>query len=629
MITTTGSLVLFILSLLGIGIGAMANRYAGRCPCGDWVPAGDGEARRIGGRYRAVCPRCVADQPSQPNNAPPPSILDRVKRLPAHMLSAYQRAILRAVASLGLGCALLVEAVAGSGKSATIIEIVCDVIKRAGGPRAQYRMAREIVVCAFNKHIKAAFEGALPEGVLVRTIHSLGYQTVKDGLGRYDLDTVASKYRTIAREQLDVALEGVGVQPETADDRASLRRLIRVIVQLIGTVRTQLIPDDQITIDRLVELAENYGYVLPLEVCDERLAGDALLEVLRDVVVASIVRGAQVAEQAGVLDYTDQIYLPWRYGFAPARQGKYVLVDEAQDLSPAQLDVVLRQRITHVKGHTVGKLIAVGDRHQAIYGFAGADCASLDRIAARTNARELPLSVCYRCPTSHLEMAREIVPQIEASPNAIVGEVVELPERGWLEAVQPEGGDLVICRTNAPLIGLVYRLWARGIRARMRGRDLSAQLREQVRQAEEDGATTIDAVCILVEAQATAAMDAVRAVDPDVDDEDPRIVAIEDRAAGLLGLVEVAAPATIDELYAAIERVAGSDEPELDEQTVWLSSIHRAKGDQARRVIVINADRIALPSPIDWQQAQEINLEYIAYTRAKESLILVASPPRR
>lgn len=41
-----------------------------------------------------------------------------------------------------------------------------------------------------------------------------------------------------------------------------------------------------------------------------------------------------------------------------------------------------------------------------------------NRIIARTDAKELPLSVCYRCPSSHLALAREFVPHIEATGAA-------------------------------------------------------------------------------------------------------------------------------------------------------------------------------------------------------------------
>ena len=48
----------------------------------------------------------------------------------------------------------------------------------------------------------------------------------------------------------------------------------------------------------------------------------------------------------------------------------------------------------------------------SIFGFAGADNRSYQKIVERTQATELPLSLCYRCPKSHLELVNRIYPEI-------------------------------------------------------------------------------------------------------------------------------------------------------------------------------------------------------------------------
>jgi ATP-dependent DNA helicase UvrD/PcrA len=49
-----------------------------------------------------------------------------------------------------------------------------------------------------------------------------------------------------------------------------------------------------------------------------------------------------------------------------------VVVDEAQDMNACQLELA--------EGVCKGGLVAVGDSHQAIFGFAGADSGSLGRL---------------------------------------------------------------------------------------------------------------------------------------------------------------------------------------------------------------------------------------------------------
>ena len=82
---------------------------------------------------------------------------------------------------------------------------------------------------------------------------------------------------------------------------------------------------------------------------------------------------------------------------------RWVFVDEAQDTNPARRAMI---RAMLAPG---GRVVAVGDRHQAIYGFAGADADSLDLIAADFNASRLPLTTTYRCPQAVVSFAQQWV----------------------------------------------------------------------------------------------------------------------------------------------------------------------------------------------------------------------------
>jgi superfamily I DNA/RNA helicase len=61
---------------------------------------------------------------------------------------------------------------------------------------------------------------------------------------------------------------------------------------------------------------------------------------------------------------------------------------------------------------------------------------------------------------------------------------------------------------------------------------------------------------------------------------------------------------------------------------IRLSSIHRAKGLEENRVFIIDFDMLPLTRTDQkpWEETQEINLKYVAVTRAKEELFLVSSP---
>jgi superfamily I DNA/RNA helicase len=64
--------------------------------------------------------------------------------------------------------------------------------------------------------------------------------------------------------------------------------------------------------------------------------------------------------------------------------------------------------------------------------------------------------------------------------------------------------------------------------------------------------------------------------------------------------------------------------PEPKPEGTLLSSIHRAKGLEAKRVFILRSD--LLPHPMaksEWAKGQEKNLSYVAKTRAIETLVYV------
>src|SRR5690606_1524312 len=91
------------------------------------------------------------------------------------------------------------------------------------------------------------------------------------------------------------------------------------------------------------------------------------------------------------------------------------------------------------------RALFVGDPQQAIYAFAGADARSLARIAQRTGATRLPLSVSFRCPARHVALARRFSPHMQAAPGAATGTLAVMPVSALPGTVRP--GDLVMTRT--------------------------------------------------------------------------------------------------------------------------------------------------------------------------------------
>jgi hypothetical protein len=135
----------------------------------------------------------------------------------------------------------------------------------------------------------------------------------------------------------------------------------------------------------------------------------------------------------------------------------WVFVDEAQDLNEAQIAVMMRV----IKAKPTCRVIIVGDPHQAIYGFRGAASGSMDQLRTALEAQgkvtRLPLNTTRRCPPSHVELAKKIVPQITALDSKKEGKWTHISIEVFSSAGLKEG-DLVICRRNKPIVKLCYEV---------------------------------------------------------------------------------------------------------------------------------------------------------------------------
>ena len=104
-----------------------------------------------------------------------------------------------------------------------------------------------------------------------------------------------------------------------------------------------------------------------------------------------------------IIDFVDMIYFPVYFNmnvpYSLRNSLDTVLIDESQDLSQLQ-QLFIRKLNTGFN-----RFIFVGDRNQSIYGFNGADTEAIDRIKFNFTPKELPLSICYRCPEKIVRLA--------------------------------------------------------------------------------------------------------------------------------------------------------------------------------------------------------------------------------
>jgi superfamily I DNA/RNA helicase len=494
--------------------------------------------------------------------------------------SAYQVAILEYIKTQGGH--LSINAVAGSGKTTTLESI------------AELLQGNKVVSFAFNKHIADTLAIRLKQyGTEVKTINAFGHGICMRNLhGRVELND--RKYSKIVNDMLNKTAPfsqwAWSNNPAEKEKFDSAQKWLTTVANKI-----RLVLADFNDVRECLKVGHQFGVVY------EGTHGDQLFGMVKRV----IAEGLRQAKELKVIDFADQVFLPVHLGWA-APQFDYVLVDEAQDLNAAQRKLVFK-----AISKLGGRMIAVGDISQAIMGFAGADAHSFRLIQSELNAELLPLSVCYRCPKSHLALARSIVPHIEATENAIEGTINIIQASEVHSAVK--FGDLILCRFTAPLVALCIALIKKRIPARVRGRDIGNELASL---AEKIG-KPVEWSLFLTALRAYQENKSNYLTQQEADDTQFQILA--DTVEALTVCYTDFGATNIDEMCSMI-RDMFSDE----KSSIYLSTIHRAKGLEADNVFILNGEEMPYTRGSADQIEQERNLLYVALTRAKSTLTFVS-----
>lgn len=285
-----------------------------------------------------------------------------------------------------------------------------------------------------------------------------------------------------------------------------------------------------------------------------------------------------------------------------------VLVHNCQDLNRAQFELIKKV----CNGHT--RVVTVGDRRQSIYSFRGADTKSMDNFQAEFRAKELPLSICYRCPKSHILLAQAIVPEIECAETAIEGTISHKVLQDAILQMQEK--DLVLCRTNAPLIKVAFAIIRSGKKAVVRGRDIGKNLLKLIEKYKADNLGELYLKLNNYQKLQQEKLDLIERGKYDKKKKNS-ILANIDSVETITAIMEDCQ--TIDDVRLKISTIF-SDEKE----GIVCSSVHRAKGFEADNVFIINRDNMPHPmAKTDEEIEQEMNILYVALTRSKNELCII------
>lgn len=473
---------------------------------------------------------------------------------------------------------LVVEAAAGSGKTYTLVKALSLIPQD-----------KRVLMTAFNKDIVKELTKKVKEfpNVEVRTLHGLGMILTTRGLGIGGMKPEAYKYTQLIYNHWQ-DLTKTNINKLSRNARKSFVENTKKLVDFgrfyLATTRSEMI-----------ELMTKYD--IPC-VADEV---DVALKVM-----------AIGGKNLDSIDYTDMIWMPHIYDLHLQEcEYDFIMVDECQDLNVAERNLVLR---CLKEG---GRLIAVGDSNQCIYGFSGSDPDSFRAIQSIPNTVSMPLSISYRCPESVVKFAQNLVPSIEAKQGAEEGVILDCVS---LDDVHD--GDMVLCRNNAPLLQVYCKLLEQGKRAYIRGSDVGKNLQNIVIGTHKDYLHTNlkrDGVFIRLYEDLFNSRKAIMER-YGISQEDAMKHETIQAKLDMIRALEVLGTdlTTTEELTKKIEDIF----PKNDKgEGIMLSTVHKAKGLEADNVFIACASLMPSKSALDeWQVQQERNLMYVAYTRAKKVL---------
>lgn len=328
----------------------------------------------------------------------------------------------------------------------------------------------------------------------------------------------------------------------------------------------------------------------------------------------------------GLLDYTDLLELFVRGDFAPRLE--VVFVDEAQDLSPIQWQMVrqlaAKADVTYV----------AGDDDQAIFRYAGADVNYFINLPGSVEI----LNQSYRIPASHRTLAGRVIRQVQnRRPKSFKPRDEEGVVRWYRNSEQvdlSEGEWLLLSRTRSRCKQLEEEVRSRGYlyTAQFFGaKGVSSDAMQAVFLWEElrgGGRLTSAQVSTLYKAMRSG-VDVAHGA-KGVVLEHSRLYTLED----LLGHGLLRTKATPwwealgmipekDKLYLRSALRRGE---KISNPRIRISTIHGAKGAQAENVVLLT-DAISNPES-KWRRNatgrdDEARVFYVGLTRAKHSLHLI------
>lgn len=341
-----------------------------------------------------------------------------------------QRLIMRTVAGLESdNDNLMIQASPGAGKTTLIIMVtmMIEMMKTLG----LMRDYPKVVALAHMRQNRAMLEHYLPHFVDKKTVHKLGWSLCQQMSSSYSIAKWKIPNITSA------ALKEYYPQGVPLKDEDGIMRN-----RMVGDVYWPLSRFINILITSLVDANNQPGIEWLYEMYTPNILG--ITDKFRDHIVNSLASEILNAidanrKEAGYISFEEMVTVPIRAGWFN-QQYDIVMVDEGQDLSPAQQIIV--ERIAKYK-------FVVGDRNQSIMRFAGADNDSWNRLSYILDAQTLTMPITQRCPVKVVSYLQSVFKEVVPRKDAPQGMIKEIDSMDQLATYADRPCTGLVCRTHA------------------------------------------------------------------------------------------------------------------------------------------------------------------------------------
>lgn len=527
---------------------------------------------------------------------------------------------------------MLVNALAGSGKSTTACML------------SEHSKTSDLYI-AFNASVVEEFKKKIKNPkTKVMTMHSLAYSIMLYNVEQESKDS-GEKPKGFGSQRSKRTVNLDNFKPHKILDEEITKRYGRYIefakrvflkdnyINLYNLCRLTLTDmSSNKDVSRLID-----DHVLFLYYGDEGYSAPDISEITSTLKILDT-KSRQQFETQGVIDFTDMLWITfnklkydnWEVPYWALYTNIYC--DEVQDFSNIQLNF-----LKFIK-RTKGRYVFIGDFHQAIYNFAGANAQAFNQIPKMfAPVKTFDLPICYRCAKSHLSRVnREYGIPILPCDDAPMGFVKTIDKSKISEYAK--AGDMVISRKNKWIAEVVLDLARNGTPIFIEDKEMVGAIKRQILSSKCTSVGTLEKFLQKVISNYNKKLfEIVSKNSREGGHEEEHLEAVAeanskiDNTSFLLEILEGylenhASSDSVSKFSNFIDKLLNTTP---SPNCVRLCSIHKAKGLEATNVFVLNEAKINYDFRNSKEQnIQEKNLSYIATTRAKEGLYLVKEPSK-